>query len=113
MTKRQGIARYSAVELQQRRARGESLSDFAAVRAKTEVELDLDIAGDPDFRDVPSNWHEAALAVMPSPKKLLSLRLDADVVDWFRKQGAGYQTRMNAVLKAYVTQRGKKAAGPS
>lgn len=39
----------------------------------------------------------------PVPRKAaISLRLDADVLDWFRAQGAGYQTRMNAVLRAYM-----------
>jgi uncharacterized protein (DUF4415 family) len=37
------------------------------------------------------------------PKKaLLSLRIDLDVIEWFRKQGAGYQSRMNALLRAYM-----------
>ncbi len=35
-------------------------------------------------------------------KELLSLRIDADVIEWFRKQGAGYQSRMNALLRAYM-----------
>ena len=35
-------------------------------------------------------------------KAAISLRLDADVLDWFRAQGTGYQTRMNAVLRAYM-----------
>jgi len=35
------------------------------------------------------------------PKSAISLRLDADVLDWFRSQGPGYQTRINAVLRAY------------
>ena len=39
-------------------------------------------------------------------KAAVSLRVDADVLDWFKSQGAGYQTRINAVLKAY-----KEAAG--
>ncbi len=36
------------------------------------------------------------------PKTLLSLRIDADVVEWFRAQGPGYQSRMNALLRAYM-----------
>jgi uncharacterized protein (DUF4415 family) len=43
----------------------------------------------------------------PSPRKAaISLRLDADVLDWFKAQGPGYQTRINAILRAY-----KEAAG--
>lgn len=40
------------------------------------------------------------LKPMPA-KALVSLRLDQDVLDWFKAQGAGYQTRINAVLKAF------------
>ena len=37
------------------------------------------------------------------PKKaLLSLRIDSDVIEWFKQQGAGYQSRMNALLRAYM-----------
>jgi uncharacterized protein (DUF4415 family) len=43
------------------------------------------------------------------PKQLVSLRLDADVLRWFKSTGAGYQARMGAVLKQHMTR--KKAAG--
>ena len=36
------------------------------------------------------------------PKAQVTLRIDKDVLDWFRKQGRGYQTRINALLRAYV-----------
>lgn len=38
----------------------------------------------------------------PAPKAQLTLRLDRDVLDWFRSQGRGYQTRINALLRAYM-----------
>ena len=104
MMKHSRIVRFSATELQGQRARGESRSDFARVQAKSEEELERDIASDPDFRDQPRDWHTAAEAVMPVPKKLMSLRLDADVLEWFRQQGPGYQTRINAVLRAFIRQ---------
>jgi uncharacterized protein (DUF4415 family) len=47
---------------------------------------------------------------MPTPKQALSLRLDADIVDWFKQQGPGYQTRMNAVPRAFVQQAKKTPA---
>jgi uncharacterized protein (DUF4415 family) len=37
-----------------------------------------------------------------SKKALLSLRIDSDVVEWFRAQGSGYQSKMNALLRAYM-----------
>jgi uncharacterized protein (DUF4415 family) len=84
------------------RARGEDRSDLARVRAMTEEELEAAIASDPDWKDVPEDWFKDAIPVMPGPKKLLSLRVDPDVLEWFRAQGPGYQTRMNAVLRAYM-----------
>ncbi len=42
-----------------------------------------------------------ALASIPR-KSLLSLRVDSDVIEWFRSQGAGYQSRMNALLRAFM-----------
>jgi uncharacterized protein (DUF4415 family) len=35
-------------------------------------------------------------------KKQLTLRVDSDVVDWYKKQGPGYQTRINSLLRAYM-----------
>jgi uncharacterized protein (DUF4415 family) len=110
MAKENGIRRFSETELEERRARGESRTDVARIRAKTAEELEREIAGDPDFSGVPKDWYKRAEAVMPTPKKLLSLRLDSDVVDWFKSQGPGYQTRINAVLRAFVQQAAKKRA---
>jgi uncharacterized protein (DUF4415 family) len=110
MAKGKGIRRFSETELEERRARGESRTDLARVRAKTAEELERDIARDPDFSGVPEDWYKRAEAVMPTPKKLLSLRLDGDVVDWFKKQGPGYQTRINAVLRVFVQQTARRRA---
>lgn len=45
----------------------------------------------------------ARRGLKPVPTKtLLSLRIDSDVIEWFRRQGAGYQSRMNALLRAYM-----------
>jgi uncharacterized protein (DUF4415 family) len=60
---------------------------------------------DIDFSDIPEtdkNFWAKARVVMPPVKTHLSLRLDEDVVEWFKRKGSGYQTRMNAVLRAYV-----------
>ena len=42
----------------------------------------------------------SGLKVIP-PKKPVSLRIDADVLEWFKAQGTDYQTRINAILRAY------------
>jgi uncharacterized protein (DUF4415 family) len=47
--------------------------------------------------------------VAPTPKRAVSIRLDEDVVEWFRRSGPRYQTRMNAVLRLYVKRMRKGA----
>jgi uncharacterized protein (DUF4415 family) len=70
------------------------------------------MAADPDWRDVPRDWFLGAEAVMPRPKIPVSIRLDADLVDFFRGQGRGWQTKLNAVLRAYAEAvRSAKGAG--
>ena len=47
---------------------------------------------------------------VPGPKKSITVRLDADVLEWFREQGSGYQTRINAVLRLYMESQEDDAA---
>jgi len=67
------------------------------------------LAGLPDDRidtsDIPEldeNFFREAKLRLPTGKQLVSLRIDSDVLDWFKRQGKGYQTKINAVLRAYV-----------
>ncbi len=48
------------------------------------------------------DWFRRAKILQPQAKLPVSIRLDENVVQWFRAQGRGYQTRINAVLRAYV-----------
>ena len=85
-------------------------TDWARVKAMTDEQLKASIADDPDwaeFRDI--NWSDAVM-VMPAKKKAISIRIDEDVLDFFKKDGEGYQRRMNAVLRSYVQQKSKKSA---
>jgi len=55
-----------------------------------------------------ADWTNLKVA-WPQPKQAISLRIDQDVLAWFRDGGPGYQTRMNAVLRAFVdAQQGKR-----
>jgi uncharacterized protein (DUF4415 family) len=56
----------------------------------------------PELADLPSDFWTSAVMVDPVPKQPISLRVDIDVLDWFKKQGPRYQSRMNAVLRAYM-----------
>ncbi|WP_349252574.1 BrnA antitoxin family protein [Asticcacaulis sp. EMRT-3] len=66
-----------------------------------------------DTNDIPevSDWSRAERGKFYRPvKKPYSLRLDADVVAWFKASGDGYQTRINAALREYVLTHSKKSA---
>ncbi|MBI1355363.1 MAG: 3-oxoacyl-ACP synthase [Acidobacteria bacterium] len=60
---------------------------------------------DIDFSDIPATgdafWNRVELR-MPKTKKGVYVRLDEDVLDWLKSKGAGYQTRMNAMLRALM-----------
>ena len=107
MANEEDIRRYSIDEIRAMRARGEDRTDWQRIRNMTEEDLEAAIASDPDWKDVPKDWYLNAIPVDPEPKKLLSLRLDSDIIAWFRQQGPGYQTRMNAVLRAYMRHAGR------
>ncbi len=92
---------YTAEEVEERRRRGESRTDWAKLDALTDEDLRAARARDPDAVELPEDWPEHVIAGLPEPKEKISLRLDADVLRWFRSLGPGYQTRMNAVLRAY------------
>jgi uncharacterized protein (DUF4415 family) len=58
-----------------------------------------------DTSDIPElgeDFFRKAKLRLPTGKQLVSLRIDRDVLDWFKRQGKGYQTKINAVLRAYV-----------
>jgi uncharacterized protein (DUF4415 family) len=74
-----------------------------SLRNLTDAEIDASIANDPDWSD-DWNWSDAVL-VLPPKKKAISIRVDEDVLDFFKQQGAGYQRRMNAVLRSYMQQK--------
>jgi uncharacterized protein (DUF4415 family) len=53
-------------------------------------------------------WEKARVVYPEGPKKQLTVRLDADMVEWFKQKGRGYQTRMNAVLRSYYESQKKQ-----
>jgi uncharacterized protein (DUF4415 family) len=84
-------------------------TDWAAVDALTDEDIEAAVRNDPDAVPLDVDWSEAVL-VIPPKKKAISIRLDEDVLDYFKKEGAGYQRRMNAVLRSYMQQKHKKRA---
>jgi uncharacterized protein (DUF4415 family) len=56
----------------------------------------------PEAKSLGAGFWDNARVVMPSGKTSVHLRLDSDIVEWFKTQGKGHLTRMNAVLRTYV-----------
>jgi uncharacterized protein (DUF4415 family) len=75
-------------------------SNWPRVDAMTDADIARAIAKDPDTFTV-DDWTDAEL-VMPVKKRSIHLRIDPDVLDYFRGTGRGYLTRMNGVLRAYA-----------
>ena len=79
------------------RRKGEGRTDWE--RLRREEEAGLEPERDPDEGEF--DWSRAQIT-MPRPKQAISVRLDADVLNFFRAGGRGYQTRINAVLRSYM-----------
>ena len=60
---------------------------------------EIDLTDSPELDE---SFFANATLRMPRSKKAVSLRIDPDVLEWYKKQGTGYQTRMNAVLRMYM-----------
>ena len=104
MKKRNDTVRYTGEQLDAMRQHGESLTDWTKVDVMTEAELEASIAADPDdVREAP-DWSQAVLG-LPPRKEHIHIRIDSDVLAWFRRTGRGYQTRINNVLRAFVESR--------
>lgn len=101
------IVRYTAEELARDRRQGTSLSDWERVRNMTEEELEASIDHEEEGE---IDWNTEYEGFPPvAVKKQITLRLDPEIIDFFRDQGPGYQTRMNQVLRSYVdAQQGKE-----
>jgi len=106
----QRIVRKSLEEIKQDLISGKDRTDWDRVGALTDEEIERMVREDPDAVLVDDDWFQTTELVVPSTeKKRISIRLDEDVLSYFKQQGRGDQTRINDVLKAYVlSQRLKK-----
>ncbi len=84
-----------------------SKTDWQHLKDMSDTAITLAAEADSDNLPLDDPFFETARRLHPSAllkeaKQQITLRIDADVLEWFRSSGAGYQSRMNAVLKAYV-----------
>jgi len=66
----------------------------------------------PELEDLPEDFWDDGELVTPASKQAISLRVDEDVLDWFKRIGPKYQTRMNAVLRSYMARMRKRETPP-
>jgi uncharacterized protein (DUF4415 family) len=104
MEKRENFVSYSADEL----ARLKSETDWGKVDATGREEIERQ--ADEDDGILPAGWESTVVIGVPEPRQSIHIRLDADVLRWFKAQGPGYQTRINAVLKAFVAAKRREEA---
>ncbi len=83
--------------MRQTNTKRESRTDWRKLAARPDHKIDTS-----DIPELDEDFFHAATLRLPQAKQLVSIRVDRDVLDWFKQQGKGYQTKINAVLQAYV-----------
>jgi uncharacterized protein (DUF4415 family) len=80
----------------------ESKTDFKRLRRMRDADID-----DSDIPKLDRSFWKRAKLTMPEPKDRLTIRVDHDVVEWLKRAGGGYQTRINAILRSYMKAQSK------
>ncbi len=111
MRKNENIARFSADKIRRKIARGESKTDWKRVNAMSQAEVER--LANKDEGLLAPDWESAVMVGMPPAKQDIHIRLDGDILDWFKARGRGYQTRINAVLRAFVQTRRRVERKPA
>jgi uncharacterized protein (DUF4415 family) len=76
-------------------------TNWTKLRSLSPTAIRDGIQADPDARATDTAFWKDAKVVLPTRKTVVTMRLDADLLEWFRQQ-RGYQTRINAILRAYM-----------
>jgi uncharacterized protein (DUF4415 family) len=105
MRKNENISRFSADKIRRKLARGESRTDWKRVEAMSRTEVEL--LADRDEGPLPDDWENNVTIGLPPAKQDIHIRLDTDILQWFKAHGRGYQTHINAVLRAFVQTRAR------
>src|ERR1700709_1129788 len=74
----------------------DSRTDWSRIDAMTDEDIDTS-----DVPPLDASFFKETELRMPRAKPVITIRLDPDLLDWFKAQGKGYQTRINAVLRMY------------
>ncbi len=103
MARKERIVRATADEIEAMRARGETRSDWKAAEAMSQAEVER--LADEDDGPLPEGWESTVEIGVPERRQSIHIRVDESVLRWFKSHGPGYQTRINAVLRAFVQAR--------
>jgi uncharacterized protein (DUF4415 family) len=76
-------------------------TDWGRLGRRTPAQIRKGIGADSEARATDAQFWKTAKVVLPTPKEIVTMRLDADLLRWFRRE-RGYQTRINAILRAYM-----------
>ena len=101
MARKTHIVKYTNRELDELVKKDGSDSNWEKAASMTKAEIEASIAADPDETDMVMDWDNATVD-LPQPKAVLNMRIDKDLLEYFRKTGKGYQSRINAILRSYV-----------
>ena len=112
MKKKNDTVRYTAKQIKAKIARGEDQTDWGKADAMTGKKLDASIRADADDVQGEPDWTKAFIGI-PAPKDHINIRIDHDVLEWFKANGRGYQTLMNNVLRAFVQSRQRETRRPN
>ena len=82
------------------RSQAKGKTDFKRLRRMRDADID-----DSDIPRLDKSFWKTTKLTMPEPKDRLTIRVDHDVVEWLKKAGSGYQTRINAILRSYMNAR--------
>lgn len=95
--KEENIVRYTSKNLPKGK------TDWSKVRNMSDAEIEKAAQSDSDNPLWTDEMFEAAVLQIPNKKIPIHIYLDKEVVTWFKSRGKGYQTRINSVLKTYVS----------
>lgn len=103
MQKKERITNVSAKEIAKLLKNGADKTDWKRVNALSQA--DVERLADEEEGSLPAGWESTIVMGLPPRKQDVHIRLDTDILDWFKSHGAGYQTRINAVLRSFVQTR--------
>ncbi len=107
MSTRENIKRFTAEAIKKQLTGASDKTDWK--QAQSMSQSDVERLADEEDGGLSEGWEDTVVLGLPPTKKNIHIRLDNDILGWFRAHGTGYQTLINVVLRAYVASQANKA----